>query len=191
MRMNRAIAWRLVVALALVLSACTQNEPAKKSPIPEFDFDEPAPPPAEAPDGGPGKVLPGPPRMGGPSDQTVVGTGLGWRLLANVADSGGTCTNLECEGGISFACGFLIPLPELCAGRFINCTGRVPQGGPYYLHGLVAKRVAEVSVDLGDGRVLTTKPIGADAGFSVNFYVVVISPVRFPSPSRPWMEAAN
>lgn len=162
----------LIVALALVFSACTQNEPVQKSPIPEFDFDEAEPGPSETNDpDGTSFLDPG---------AREVAAGPGWKLFATMNDDGEVCTEFRLTDGGHGGCKTLGPVPRSCAGRLIECGASVSPGQPYYVTGLVAKDVAEVGVEVIDGRRITVRPIGEDAGFPVNFYVVVVDPCSLP-----------
>ncbi|MEX0832813.1 MAG: hypothetical protein WD276_02895 [Actinomycetota bacterium] len=170
----------LLLSLVFVLAACTQEEPVQKSPIPEFDFDEPAAPRDGSASLSKDEIVPPGPFLSGPSERTVVATGPGWKLTAFANEKGKICTDAKVPDGGSGACGSLQPNPSLCEGRFLDCGGSVSPGRPFYLNGLVARGVSKVRVDLLDGRRITTNPVGQAAGFSVNFYFAVIDPCSLP-----------
>ncbi len=99
---------------------------------------------------------------------TVVAEGdLGaerWELVAYPSDHG-LCVDLQYAGGTGGACGHNVGPGQPIGGG--------PSGGVgwQFVSGPIDKAVAGVQIGLDSGDVLNLVPVGAGAGFDVNFYV--------------------
>jgi hypothetical protein len=117
--------------------------------------------------------------------EVVVAKGMAsgepWALIAYESDKG-LCVEMQVAGGRGGGCGFDVPRRSdlgLSVGSQAGISGS-------FIHGVVSKRVAILTLTLGGGERLRPEIVDGPEGFDVNFFVLFL-----PSTSEGVIEARD